>query len=98
MNKSTVIDVAKTMCNLFHDCLRDKVFPAGSKINIEIERFGSEISVKRELLLSNGKVGCKQEVLIRTSDYNNWKNYTEEENRYLKAKGEFYDPDEQGRR
>lgn len=94
MNKSTVIDVAKTMCNLFQNCLKDNVFPTGSIINIEVDRFSSEISVKRELVRGIGGVGRKQEILIQGSDSRSWKDFTEDENSILKARGDYYDPDE----
>ena len=93
MRKSTVIDIAKSLCDLFRDCLRDDVFPEGTKISIEVDRTYSEVSVERVYELNNGKTGRKYELHTYKMFSDDWKDTTAGMNDLSKVRGEFYDPD-----
>ena len=95
MRKITVINHAKSICDLFKNCLCDDLFQPGSKISIEVDRVGAEISVEREYLLPNGKTGRKYELHTYKVFSDIWKDDTAIMNNRLIVRNEFYDPDAQ---
>lgn len=95
MRKITVINHAKSICDLFQNCLCDDLFQEGAKITIEVDRVSAEISVEREYLLPNGKTGRKYELHTYKMFSDDWKVATDGMNSLLKARDEFYDPDAQ---
>ena len=95
IKKTTAIDLAKTLCDVFESCFRDKSYSNDTVINIEINRQYSNISVETVTHLHNGKTGHKQELSLERHWGDKWEDYTGYANRNFKAAGKFYDPDEQ---
>ena len=95
MKKNTLIDLAKSVCAVLQDGLRDKTLP-GTKIEIVITPPYIELSISDEYQLSNKKTGRNYKLYIH-KPYGDWEDITIEENHILKIRGEFYDPDEKGK-
>lgn len=103
MKKDALIDLAKSVCTVLQDGLRDETLP-GTKIKIVIMPPYIELSIsdeyqlnKQQAELTGQKYGRNYKLYI-DKPYKEWRDITINENRILQRNGEFYDPEEKDKK
>lgn len=104
MKENTVIDLAKTICDLLHNYSSDDLFPEGVEIGIQVHNPYPGVLLKTVYILNSGKPGHKYELYTDTMFSDEWEAFKagfKPDVHYplgmscpIIVKGEFYDPDE----